>query len=454
MKNFLRPATIRARFEKSLSQMFSNEVEAYSKTLPIVREINLEYRQEHNIVTDEPLAEEHHGAIRVASKQEFRQIVALFNVMGMKPVGYYNLHEAAKLPIHSTAFRDVSEDGLKENRFRVFASLLIKEAVPKELLPIVDSAIARRDILSDGAKKMIDINKSQGSLTDKQADIFVAEAIKTFRREEEAVVSKSDYEKLLKANSVMADAVSFQKPHLNHMTLKVHDIDILHKRLQENAMETIPAVQGPPKMEVPPFLRQVSIVAQEEKYKFPDGKGGYEEGLHRARFGEYETKDGIALTPKGRALYDEALQATMKEVSDKDEKYQEVLQRNFSKFPKTKEEYRRQELAYFKYFPNKDYKGEKPKDWNDAVAKGAVGYKGVLYQDFLPVSAAGIFKSNTKEGGFIDSEETKGSKESFEKDIGTKVFDPYELYAKVESESVSETAKKLGIKYIRAIKIQ
>ena len=42
----------------------------------------------------------------------------------------------------------------------------------------------------------------------------------------------------------------------------------------------------------------------------------------------------------------------------------------------------------------------------DAIKQGLVPYEPIPYHDFLPVSAAGIFKSNLVEGGFIDSENT------------------------------------------------
>ena len=45
----------------------------------------------------------------------------LFRVMGMAPVGYYDL-SVAGVPVHSTAFRAVHEDALQISPFRVFTS--------------------------------------------------------------------------------------------------------------------------------------------------------------------------------------------------------------------------------------------------------------------------------------------------------------------------------------------
>ncbi|NHW78255.1 2-oxoadipate dioxygenase/decarboxylase family protein, partial [Escherichia coli] len=61
-------------------------------------------------------------------------------------------------------------------------------------------------------------------------------------------------------------------------------------------------IEGPPRREVPILLRQTSFKALEEQVLFVDEK----QGTHTARFGEIEQR-GVALTPKGRRLYDELL---------------------------------------------------------------------------------------------------------------------------------------------------
>jgi uncharacterized glyoxalase superfamily metalloenzyme YdcJ len=45
----------------------------------------------------------------------------LFAVMGMAPVGYYDL-SVAGVPVHSTTFRPVTDAALAYNPFRVFTS--------------------------------------------------------------------------------------------------------------------------------------------------------------------------------------------------------------------------------------------------------------------------------------------------------------------------------------------
>ncbi|MDA4629856.1 DUF1338 family protein, partial [Escherichia coli] len=50
------------------------------------------------------ISEERHGAIRVGTPEELSMLRRVFAVMGMYPVGYYDLSEAG-VPVHSTAFR-------------------------------------------------------------------------------------------------------------------------------------------------------------------------------------------------------------------------------------------------------------------------------------------------------------------------------------------------------------
>lgn len=65
--------------------------------------------------------------------EELYNIRRLFAVMGMHPVGYYDL-SAAGVPVHSTAFRSLDDYSLNQSPFRVFTSLLRLELLnDKEL---------------------------------------------------------------------------------------------------------------------------------------------------------------------------------------------------------------------------------------------------------------------------------------------------------------------------------
>ena len=77
------------------------------------------------------LGMERHGAIRLGTPDELSTIRRLFMVMGMVPVGYYDL-SVAGIPVHSTAFRPTSEEALRRNPFRVFTSLLRLDLIEDE----------------------------------------------------------------------------------------------------------------------------------------------------------------------------------------------------------------------------------------------------------------------------------------------------------------------------------
>ena len=85
-----------------------------------------------------------------------------------------------------------------------------------------------------------------------------------------------------------------------------------------------------------------------EKVEFPDQQGASDAREHTARFGEIEQR-GVALTPKGRGLYDELLANAKNRASSGDGLYEDLLVEEFSKFPDGWDELREQELAYFSY---------------------------------------------------------------------------------------------------------
>ncbi|XNM70576.1 2-oxoadipate dioxygenase/decarboxylase family protein [Escherichia coli] len=69
-------------------------------------------------------------------------------------------------------------------------------------------------------------------------------------------------------------------------------------------------------------------------------------GTHTARFGEIEQR-GIALTPKGRALYDKLLSEAG--VGKDNLSHQQHLQEVFKAFPDSEFLLRQQGLAWFRY---------------------------------------------------------------------------------------------------------
>lgn len=125
------PDDIRTGFSSAMSAMYRDEVPAYGTLLSLVAEVNAEVlRRDATLAADlaatdqlDRISQERHGAIRLGTAEELATMRRLFAVMGMYPVGYYDL-SAAGVPVHSTAFRPVGEAALRRNPFRVFTSLL------------------------------------------------------------------------------------------------------------------------------------------------------------------------------------------------------------------------------------------------------------------------------------------------------------------------------------------
>src|SRR5438874_7548929 len=130
------PDDIRDLFSRVMSDMYRAEVPQYGTLLELVADVNAEALRADSKMRARleqsgeinRLSVERHGAIRLGTAQELFNIRRLFAVMGMHPVGYYDL-SLAGVPVHSTAFRPIAEDALRRNPFRVFTSLLRLELI-------------------------------------------------------------------------------------------------------------------------------------------------------------------------------------------------------------------------------------------------------------------------------------------------------------------------------------
>ncbi|NDF12987.1 MAG: VOC family protein [Proteobacteria bacterium] len=441
---------IRAQFARALSRMYAMEVPLYQTLVDTVREVNHEVLGQDPKGTLARVTEERHGAIRLGTADEMKNMARVFAVMGMYPVDYYDL-TVANLPVHSTAFRPITEDALATNPFRVFTSVLrmdILEAKHADAAALAKDALAKRQIFSPKLLELVRTFESRGGLSATEAETFISEAMKTFRWHEQAAVSKSTYETLLRTDALLADVASFQGPHINHLTPRVLDIDLLYARMKAKGITMTPIIQGPPKMEMDILLRQTSFQALVEPVTFAEGEST-EKGQHRARFGEIEQR-GVALTPEGRARYDTAI-LKVEAVKSNDPRYNEVLGEAFKDFPRGEAALRKGKLAYFRYSPTKkglkaDAAQMKHLSLDQLVENDFVYADGITYEDFLPVSAAGIFKSNLVDGGTAMVEKaTVSSRAKLEAVIGTPIIDPFALYAATEARSILATYEALGL---------
>ena len=472
--NFHLQDLIREKFSKAMSNMYKAEVPLYEDLLNIVNQINEELInapeiQNESISDLSRINLERHGAIRLGTHEELHQISRLFNVMAMKPVGYYDL-SIADLPVHSTVFRPITRESLAANPFRVFCSVLRLELLDQELRIKTEQTLEQRQIINDKCIELIDKFEKDNGLNEDDSNSFVNEAVKTFKWHEEAQVSRSFYKELLSVNSLLADIVSFKGPHINHLTPRVLDIDLLYERMSEQGIKMTDTILGPPRRKVPILLRQTSFRALSENVSFKEEDSNESKGSHRARFGEIE-KRGAALTPKGFDLYKQILEKVLSQVNQADKNYKNILEQEFKEFPDTSLSLFQKKLAYFDFELNESKidkldieskakisniinefpldklayaQDETHQNLLKLIEADLLTLKFLNYEDFLPVSAAGIFKSNIVEGGFTKaSEQTLSSKEDLEQSLSQSIYDPLKLYEEESNKSLLKALKNL-----------
>lgn len=452
---FVKSDDIRTLFSCAMSQMYRQEVPQYGALVQMVADVN-----DRTLASNPRLANqlnesgetgrldvERHGAIRLGTATELATMRRLFAVMGMEPVGYYDL-SVAGVPVHATAFRPVADAALACNPFRVFTSLLRLELINDELLRIqAASILARRRIFTDGVLALIERFESAGGLTAQEAEAFVAEALQTFRWHAEATVDGETYDKLQQAHRLIADVVCFKGPHINHLTPRTLDIDAAQAAMPRYGITAKALIEGPPRRRCDILLRQTSFKALEEKVLFQGGDG-QRSGTHTARFGEVEQR-GMALTRAGRQRYDQMLMDVRDAAigNESAEDYATRLALAFGAFPDDYDTLRREGLGFFRYALTEQGTAAVAADCEPAslalealMAEGWVSAHPVVYEDFLPVSAAGIFQSNlgSAERKHYAAQEDQAA---FESALGAAVHDEIALYAEAQNRSIERVQR-------------
>lgn len=396
---------LRAQFAAGLSAMYGAEVPAYHTLVDVTGVVNAACDSDLRLGSLERVTAERHGAIRVGSASELAQVADLFAAFGMHPVGYYDLREAASpVPVVSTAFRPIDSDELARNPFRVFTSMLAtadERFFDKELRSRVSRFVAERQLFDPSLIADARRIAAAGGCSAAEAGDFVTSAVSAFALSREPI-DQGWYSELSAVSPVAADIAGVKSTHINHLTPRVLDIDELQRAMTARGITMIDHIQGPPRVSGPQvLLRQTSFRALAEPRRFLSASGSVSEGTLRVRFGEVEQR-GVALTPEGRRRYDAAMSTPDPAA---------VWDRHF---PSSDEEMAAGGLAYYV---------------NDDPAKP------VVYEDFLPASAAGIFRSNldgdtaATDGG----DATDYSQEWMAGQIGHHIHDPYDLYQKVAS---------------------
>lgn len=497
---------LRTAFAHAMSVMYKDEVPLYGDLVEIVREINQAVITEEMAAAgrtndhQQPLWDEkkerldleRHGAIRLGSAYELGVIQRVFALIGLYPVGYYDLSPAG-LPMHATAFRPVSQQSLARNPFRVFTTLLRPELLEPRPRELALSMIARRKIFTDELLDHVEQGEAQGGFTPAQVPSFISEALKTFRWQHSATCSLEDYQALKAEHAILADISCFGTAHINHLTPRTLDIDRTYTLMKSRNLKVKDGIEGPPRRSVPVLLRQTSFLALEERVHFGGGGGGgasaaaestIVQGMHKARFGEIEQR-GAALTAKGRALYDGML--AQGDLPDRSCTFNARIPDNWN-------DLRRLGLVYCLYRVKAHNSSSSSQ--SESVARGKqvsatqLLDAGILeaipqtYEDFLPLSAAGIFRSNLSDtdstGGTSSTSSTSSNpnasdassgtvgtdtnhveqeppqssshqywsfpdQDGLEVALGRRVMDPYEWYGRAQEDSLKMCSDVLGM---------
>lgn len=438
---------LRSRFASSLSALYGAEVPAYATLVEVAQEVNAAVLRKRGAQAERlgsigRVTAERHGAIRVGTPYELHQIARIFGAVGMYPTGFYDLRDAAPtpIPVVSTAFRPIAPEELARNPFRVFTSILVpddRRFFDDDVRTDLERFLARRRLFGDELLELADAAEAEDGLPEPAARRFVELATRSFALSD-TPVDRSWYRTLEKISSVAADIGGVSTTHINHLTPRVLDIDELYRRMQARGIKMIDRIQGPPRWDGPDvLLRQTSFRALAEPRRFAEPDGRVSDGELRVRFGEVEAR-GIALTSAGRDRYDRLVAETDGSAA--------VWA---SRMPRTERALAEQDLAYFTVVVNPDRPHDghvPPTDLPGLVRGGWVDLEPIVYEDFLPRSAAGIFSSNLTGGTSVDHDQD-GTVRDVEWLVGVldrPVHDPFVLYDRQRADSLHAVAVKLG----------
>ncbi|MDA0802979.1 MAG: DUF1338 family protein [Planctomycetota bacterium] len=219
------------------------------------------------------------------------------------------------------------------------------------------------------------------------------------------------------------------------------------------------STEGPP-ADRPVFLRQDAYRALVEPVVFVGDDGTESPSVHAARFGEIEER-WYACTPSGRAIYDACVAAAEESVAGDPllarcdhEAYERAYAAPFAPVPTTLRALLDRGMAHARFAPTDrglaHAAAGQPFGTNDLLALvdlGFVSYEGIRYEDFLPISAAGIFASNLSQYGTTCTAAVKPeySQAQLEAILGRPIIDAAAAYAAEDSQSRAATLHALGM---------
>ncbi|KAB8229242.1 uncharacterized protein BDW43DRAFT_303355 [Aspergillus alliaceus] len=346
---------------------------------------------------------ERHGAIRLGTAYELSTIRRMFAIMGMFPVGYYDLR-AVGFPMHATTFRPGTKEALSKNPFRVFTTVLRMELLTEKARDLAQRALRQRNIFTNRLIALIELAEKQDGLSSAECKEFIVEGLETFRWHSKATVTVEEYQILKAEHPLIADVVSFPSCHINLLAPQTIDIDLVQKMMQDNGMPAKERIEGPTRRQFPILLRQTSFKALEETVYFRDAHDAYD-------------------------------------------------------FPDDIAELRSQQLAYFchrltshdqRSLDSKDELEGRSMTLAQLLETNIIEYDSIIYEDYLPLSAGGIFNSNL--GSTSQSEqlvmEADEVLDGFQRKLGTSIIDEFHLYTHMQQDSLENCRKQLGLEVI------
>lgn len=460
MANHIPRSELRARFALSLARLYGHEVPAYDTLVEVSREVNGDFVARHGadaarLGSIERVTAERHGAIRVGSAREMAQVGRVFGGFGMHPVGFYDLRDASRssVPVVSTAFRPIDADELAKNPFRVFTSMLVhddRRFFDAQTQARLEEFLAARALFPAELLALADRSVADDGLGAADADRFLELATASFALSREPV-DHDWYFHLERISSVAADIGGVPSTHINHLTPRVLDIDDLYARMQARGITMIDEIQGPPRWEGPDvLLRQTSFRALAEDRLFRHADGSVRSGSLRVRFGEVEQR-GIALTTAGRDLYDRMVAEVDRRLGEapagtaRVDVAADVWREHL---PRTEQGLAAQGLGFFRYRVADARAPEGPATVRTLLDAGTLVAEPIVYEDFLPRSAAGIFQSNLTDEGTRDDDQasTYYDMERLSEVVGLPISDPTMLYDAQQAASLAAAEQALGIR--------
>ena len=493
---------VRKLVARGFAEMYGRELPEYNRFTVPVRASNLEQldRRPDPRVNRETLMEEKHGAIRVPGAEEMRVVTRIFAVMGMVPVEFYDMTILGEksLPMIATAFRS-TDRSVEESAFRMFCSMLHADSIPPQVREEVLAELEknRRLYPKFSPELLAALNRAErnGGLGADDARRFATLVVEALSMHKDKVVNFALYSRLRQISDPLADIV-LESPVLNHLTPRALDITDAVAQLNAAGIPMQTAIQGPPLREdgTPVQLNQIARIAAGEdvfvtldpavlaafesdpaslerrradapRLELQRGEqvaaymARVEAALathpiviiqHKARFGEIEAR-GVALTREGEAAYNaygiegEADPAAKKQRAARFEQ----------EYPRTDRQLHDAGWAYYTYEATdagrarREGGAARPADLLALLDAGDVVLAPQTYHDFLPFSAAAIFRANLTDGSQGiggNGQDASDNRRRLEEAMGTTVADRHALHRRDREESLQRACAELNVR--------